>query len=40
MTISQTLLAALITAATALVAVAPVILLLLWIRDRKRGKLW
>lgn len=40
MIIPQTVLAVLITAATALVALAPIVLLTLWIKDRKEGRLW
>lgn len=40
MTIGVDVLELLILAATALVAVAPVILLVLWFRDRKGGRLW
>lgn len=40
MIISETLLAVLISAATVLVAVAPLVLLLLWLKDRKEGRLW
>ena len=40
MIISETALAVLITVATALVALAPVVLLVLWIKDRKEGRLW
>ena len=40
MTISSGTLEILIVAATALAAVAPVILLILWIKDHKGGRLW
>jgi len=40
MTISAETLELLIVAATALAAVAPIILLILWVRDRSGGKLW
>lgn len=38
--ISSTTLGLLITIATLMVAVAPVLLLVLWFRDRKGGDLW
>ena len=40
MTISASALELLIVAATVLAAVAPIVLLVLWIKDRKGGKLW
>lgn len=40
MTISPGLLELIIVAAIALAAVAPVVLLLMWLCDRKGGKLW
>ena len=40
MIISSNMLGALIVMATVLVALAPVVLIVLWIRDRKGGKLW
>jgi hypothetical protein len=40
MIIPETVLSILITGATALVAVAPIVLLILWIKDRKEGRLW
>jgi len=40
MTISPAALELLITASTLLVAVAPVILIVLWFKDRKDGDLW
>jgi hypothetical protein len=40
MTISSTVLALLITISTVLVAIAPVTLIVLWLRDRKNGDLW
>jgi hypothetical protein len=40
MTISADALAILITTATLMVAAAPVILLVLWIIDKRGGKLW
>jgi hypothetical protein len=40
MTISANALEVLIVAATALAAIAPIILLILWVRDRKGGNLW
>jgi len=40
MTISPAALELLITASTLLVAVAPVILIILWFKDRKGGDLW
>ena len=40
MTISASALELLIVVATALAAVAPIVLLILWIKDRKGGKLW
>ena len=40
MTLPASLFGMLIYAATALVAVAPLILLVLWVKDRKDGRLW
>ena len=40
MMISVSALELLITASTLLVAVAPVILVALWFKDKKGGKLW
>jgi len=40
MIISADALELLIVAATALAAVAPIILLILWVKDRKGGNLW
>ena len=40
MTISSNALDVLITISTVLVAIAPVILVILWFRDKKGGKLW
>jgi hypothetical protein len=40
MTISSSALDMLITVSTLLVAIAPVILVILWLKDRKGGKLW
>jgi len=40
MTITSTVLSALITVSTVLVAAAPIILVILWFRDRKGGDLW
>lgn len=40
MTISSSALDVLITISTVLVAVAPVILVILWFKDKKGGKLW
>ena len=40
MTISADALGILITVATLMVAVAPVILLVLWLMDKRGGKLW
>ena len=40
MMISATALEILITVSTLLVAVAPVILILLWLKDKKGGNLW
>jgi hypothetical protein len=40
MTVSANVLELLITISTALVAIAPVILVFLWLKDKKGGKLW
>lgn len=40
MTISPIALELLITTSTLLVAIAPVILIVLWFKDRKGGDLW
>jgi hypothetical protein len=40
MTISYNALDVLITISTVLVAIAPVILVILWFKDKKGGKLW
>ena len=40
MTISSNALDVLITLSTVLVAIAPVILVILWFKDKKGGKLW
>jgi hypothetical protein len=40
MTSSVTVLGVLITVATVLVAVAPVVLLAIWLKDHKEGRLW
>ena len=40
MTISPDALDVLITISTLLVAIAPVILVVFWFKDRKGGKLW
>lgn len=40
MIISEPMLEVLIIAATLLVAVAPVVLVVLWLKDRKEGRLW
>lgn len=40
MTISATALELLITASTLLVAIVPVVLIVLWFKDKKGGKLW
>ena len=40
MTVSAQALELLIVSATVLVAIAPLILLIMWIKDRKGGKLW
>lgn len=40
MTISSNALDVLITISTVLVAIAPVILVILWFKDKKGGKLW
>ena len=40
MTISAAALEIIIVAATALVAVAPVLLVVFWIKDRSGGNLW
>ncbi|MGD2118606.1 MAG: hypothetical protein PVG66_09615 [Chromatiales bacterium] len=40
MIISATALTFLIIAATALVALAPLVLILIWLKDSKEGRLW
>lgn len=40
MIVSANVLELLITISTALVAIAPVILIFLWLKDKKGGKLW
>jgi len=40
MTITPTVLSTLITVSTVLVAAAPIILIILWFKDRKGGELW
>ena len=40
MTISVTSLALLVSAATLITALAPIVMVILWIRDRARGQLW
>ena len=40
MIVSATTLSILIIAATVLVAVAPVVLIVLWLKDNKKGLLW
>ena len=40
MTISPGALGVIIITATVLVAIAPVVLLVLWIRDKRGGRLW